>query len=67
VSHASIVDVVARELIDFPIGHTSLCRHLTVERARTLLGHESSTRALVRPEATSSLREYVETGRDFYR
>jgi enoyl-CoA hydratase/carnithine racemase len=67
VNHASIVDVVARELIDFPLGHTSLCRHLTVERARALLGHESAMGALVRPPAANSLREYVESGRDFYR
>jgi enoyl-CoA hydratase/carnithine racemase len=65
-SHPSIIDVGARELLDFPLGRTSLCRYLTVACARELLQEEPALAALVTPEALASAKEYAHHGRDFY-
>lgn len=66
-AHPSIIDVMSRELIDFPIAHTSLCRHLTVARARALLDSNDSVESLVTGEALDLVREYVDHGQSFYR
>jgi enoyl-CoA hydratase/carnithine racemase len=67
VVHPSVIDVAMRELIDFPLGRTSLCRYLTVARARELLLDVESIRSFVAAQAVDTANEYVERGRDFYR
>jgi len=64
--HPSLVDVIARELIDFPIGHASLCRYATTVRAKDLLAAEAGFRALVPSATVESVREYVRNGREYY-
>ncbi len=66
-AHPSIVDVAAREVLDFPLGYGSLCRVASVARARALFEHEPDLASLVLPESLASLRRYAENGRDFYR
>jgi enoyl-CoA hydratase/carnithine racemase len=63
--HPTVVDVLARELIDFPLGYGSLCRYLTRERAARLLTSEA-VRALLPRAPLLVLEAFVSTGRDFY-
>jgi enoyl-CoA hydratase/carnithine racemase len=65
--HPSVIDVAARELIDFPIGHTSLCRYLTLGRAREMRDREAAIAPFVSDAVLTSLHEHVAAGRDFYR
>ncbi|MCY1016601.1 enoyl-CoA hydratase/isomerase family protein [Pyxidicoccus sp. MSG2] len=63
--HPTVVDVLARELIDFPLGFGSLCRYLTRERASRLLTSDV-VRALLPRGPMLALEAFVSTGRDFY-
>jgi enoyl-CoA hydratase/carnithine racemase len=65
-SHPCAVDVLARDVLDFPLQHTSLCRYLTLSRARRLLDEEDSYGHLVDPGDMVSLKEFVEHGREYY-
>ncbi len=64
--HPSLVDVVCRELLAFPVGLASLGQYATVERMRAALEYAPTLGAWV---ADADLREvgaYVEEGRNFY-
>lgn len=63
--HPTVVDVLARELIDFPLGYGSLCRYLTRERASRLLTSDA-VRALLPRESMQALEAFIARGRDFY-
>ncbi|MBZ4415052.1 enoyl-CoA hydratase-related protein [Myxococcus sp. RHSTA-1-4] len=63
--HPTVVDVLARELIDFPLGYGSLCRYLTRERAARLLTSDA-VHALLPGEPMQALDAFVTRGRDFY-
>jgi enoyl-CoA hydratase/carnithine racemase len=63
--HPTVVDVLARELIDFPLGFGSLCRYLTRERAARLLTSDE-VRALLPREPLDALDAFIAKGRDFY-
>ncbi|WP_164007750.1 enoyl-CoA hydratase/isomerase family protein [Pyxidicoccus trucidator] len=63
--HPTVVDVLARELIDFPLGFGSLCRYLTRERAARLLTSDA-VRALLPREPMEALDVFIARGRDFY-
>jgi len=67
VVHPCAIDVAARELIDFPLGKTSLCRYLTVTRARRLGDQASSIASLVGVHVLDSVQQYADGKRDFYR
>jgi enoyl-CoA hydratase/carnithine racemase len=64
--HVTMADVAAREVIDFPLRHTSLCRHLTLARSGELLRAEGTFRHLVPAQNLSSFEEFVAGGRAFY-
>jgi enoyl-CoA hydratase/carnithine racemase len=64
--HVTAADVAARDVIDFPLKHTSLCRHLTLARAGELLGAEATFRRLVSARNMSSFEEFAAGGRPFY-
>jgi enoyl-CoA hydratase/carnithine racemase len=63
--HPTVVDVLARELIDFPLGYGSLCRYLTRERAARLLT-SNEVRVLLPYGPLKALEAFTATGRDFY-
>ncbi|NMO19073.1 enoyl-CoA hydratase/isomerase family protein [Pyxidicoccus fallax] len=63
--HPTVVDVLARELIDFPLGYGSLCRYLTRERAARLLTSDE-VRALLPLGPVQALDAFIAKGRDFY-
>jgi hypothetical protein len=63
--HPTVVDVLARELIDFPLGFGSLCRYLTRERAARLLTSDA-VRALLPDGPILALEAFITQGRDFY-
>jgi enoyl-CoA hydratase/carnithine racemase len=67
VSHPSLVDVAAREVVDFPLGHASLCRYGTAKRARELLETSVSFSALAVPAAIDALKGYADNGKNYYR
>jgi len=66
VSHPAVLDVAARDVIDFPLLHTSLCRYLTVARARELLQSGAAVRSLVTTDDHALLEEFVDHGREHY-
>jgi enoyl-CoA hydratase/carnithine racemase len=67
VDHPTLIDVMARELLDFPLGHGSLCRYLTAERARELLNRKASFDELLNPDVLDRAERYAHDGRSFYR
>jgi enoyl-CoA hydratase/carnithine racemase len=66
-SHATLVDLAARELIDFPLGLTSLCRYLDTTRTREVLARAATFRDLVSDAALERTTRYSEGSRSFYR
>ena len=59
-------DVAARDVIDFPLRYTSLCRYLTPARSVELLEAEGTFRHLVSADNLSSFEEFAARGRPFY-
>jgi enoyl-CoA hydratase/carnithine racemase len=66
VPHVTFVDVAARDVIDFPLLHTSLCRYLTLARCAELLQCAATFRRLVSSESMSSFEQFTDRGRPFY-
>ncbi len=66
VPHAVFVDVAARELIDFPLQYTSLCRYFTVSRAHELIRARATFESMVALEDMTALEEFVAKGREYY-
>jgi hypothetical protein len=64
--HVTSADVAARDVIDFPLRYTSLCRYLTPARSIELLEAEETFRHLVSAENLSSFEEFAARGRPFY-
>lgn len=65
--HVSIADVIARELLGFPVGRTSLAEYLSVERVSAMLDRRASFQSWTTPAALAAAEAYVEAGRNFYR
>jgi enoyl-CoA hydratase/carnithine racemase len=65
--HPSLVDVLARDLLDFPLAEGSLCRHLSPARVGELLGGAGELAPLVGPTVLDAAREYHARGDAFYR
>lgn len=63
----SIVDLIARELLDFPLPLRSLCTWLRRGRMAAALEHESALAPLVPHAALETARLFVAEGREFYR
>jgi len=61
-----VVDLVARELLDFPRHLTSLGRWLRTERVARALANDAA-RALVPGSACASAERFVAAGRELYR
>ncbi len=66
IRHVTFADVAARDVLDFPLQHTSLCRHLTVTRCADLLRSEPTFRRLVPAENMASFEQFTARGRAFY-
>jgi hypothetical protein len=67
VRHPAILDVAAREVIDFPLQHTSLCRYLSLARAGRLLDASGGIRRLITEDDIFALKEFVANGSEYYR
>lgn len=67
VSHPSIIDLVARELIDFPRHCSSLSAWLKTARVAEALRREREIRSLVADAVLATAATFVDTGREFYR
>jgi enoyl-CoA hydratase/carnithine racemase len=65
-SHASVVDVAARDIVDFPLLHTSLCRHVTRGRAQSLLGDTGTFARWTSEADITTLQQFVTHGREHY-
>lgn len=65
ITHPTIVDVAAREVLDFPLGRGSFCRFLTRARIAEILPRVAHN-PLVDERAVGAALGYVEAGRDFY-
>ncbi len=66
IRHVTFADVAARDVLDFPLQHTSLCRHLTPARCADVLRSEATFRRLVPAENMASFEEFAARGRAFY-
>ncbi len=66
VRHLPIVDLIAREVLDFPRHLVSLCGWLKTARVASALDDEAACR-LVAPDAVAAARAFVATGRELYR
>jgi enoyl-CoA hydratase/carnithine racemase len=64
VDHPSLIDVAARELLDFPLSRKSLCSLLTAERVGEALGRTSGQ--LVPPEVRAVGERFADERRGFY-
>jgi enoyl-CoA hydratase/carnithine racemase len=62
--HPALVDLAARELLDFPLRARSLCRHLSRDRVRSA---EAAASRFVSDEARAQAAAYAGSARDFYR
>jgi enoyl-CoA hydratase/carnithine racemase len=67
VPHPSIVDVMARELLDFPLGHGTLCSYLTLARSAELLAGTDRFAHIVGPLALENARKFAKDAKAFYR
>ena len=64
--HPTIVDVVAREALDWPLSLPSLCRTLDVETLREKLRDVSRFAHLIRPADRERAESWTERGRSLY-
>lgn len=64
--HASLVDVICRDLLAFPVGKTSLCEYASVARIGAATKHAEALSAWLSTADLREARAYVEEGRDFY-
>ena len=64
--HPSVVDLMARELLDFPLAHGSLCRYLTSEVTAGVIARRSGFAHLVAAERTARAEGFVRDRRTFY-
>ncbi len=65
--HAVYIDLAARELLDYPLLHNSLCMRLTPAWAAAALDRLASRPELVCPQAEAHIRDWLAAGRPFYR
>lgn len=65
-AHPTAADVLARELLDFPLAHGSLLQHLTVPRVRGILRRLNSFRHLLLQDDIDTARQWLAAGRGFY-
>ena len=65
--HPVLADLAARELLDFPLGRGSLCRHLTKATVGQMLRRGSAIEALVPSETLAIAENFVRSGKEFYR
>jgi len=63
----SIIDLIARELLDFPLPLRSLCAWLRRARIAAALDHGAALAAFVPDAALETARLFVAEGREFYR
>jgi len=64
---AIVIDLIARELLDFPLTLRSLCTWLRRDRLARALAHADALAGLVPAGALASARRFVAEGREFYR
>jgi len=61
------IDLIARELLDFPRHLCSLASWLKIRRVAAALANETALRPLVTEQALGAAEEFVRAGREFYR
>jgi enoyl-CoA hydratase/carnithine racemase len=66
-AHPYSIDLAAREVLDFPLHETSLCRYLTLERVATALDAPHLPAHLVAPDDLAIARQFATGNRRFYR
>jgi hypothetical protein len=64
--HPSVIDLMAREILDFPLVHGSLCAYLTDEIAARLMARRDRLAHLVPRARTLRSEHFVRTRRSFY-
>jgi hypothetical protein len=66
VSHPAIIDLMARELLDFPLSEGSLCRFCTRTDLSTRSARALGVDILVPAKSEERIARFARTGTDFY-
>ncbi len=66
VPKAAVADVIARELLDFPIARGTLCQWVTPDRVAEALARGSRLEQLISNDVRRLATSFVEEGRAFY-
>jgi enoyl-CoA hydratase/carnithine racemase len=66
-AHPYSIDLAAREVLDFPLHETSLCRYLSPQRVATAAYAPHLPAHLVTPEDLTTARGFANDNRPFYR
>lgn len=64
--HVSLVDLLAREVLDFPLMHCSLCKYLNLSRIQTMVKRASRFRELITVDELAQAKVVLSTNRRFY-
>ncbi len=66
VGHPAVVDVIAREFLDFPLGLGSLCRYSSFERVTDMANRAESLPELVDQRALEHVHRYTSKRQNLY-
>ncbi len=64
--HPSYIDLMAREILDFPLGRGSLCRYVTGEVAARMVARRDRFAHLVPAQGVARSERFVSSKRSFY-
>jgi enoyl-CoA hydratase/carnithine racemase len=65
--HPTLLDLAAREVLDFPVGRGSLCRHLTTGAVAEILAHEGDLTHLLAPGVLQRAHDFAGRRHGLYR
>jgi len=65
-THPAVIDIAARELIDFPLMHKSLCNYLSTGRVGDALGRSGRLGELLAEGDLATAKQFVERRSKFY-
>ncbi len=66
VTHPAVIDLIARELLDFPLLHGSLCKYLFRQRIQEALGRSKQFSSWVSSEDLVLAKQFSAQEKEFY-
>jgi len=65
-AHPTLIDLMAREVFDFPLRLKSLCSFLTQRQVESFLKQDAELQALIPAQILSSAHQFLSRGRNYY-